>query len=254
MIIDTHIHLDAPEFAADRDAVLAAARAAGVRRFVVPAVTPATFAPIARLAAAHADIAPCWGLHPLYVERLEADALDRLRQQIAAQRPVALGEIGLDAYPGAPDFTRQQEIFRAQLELAREHALPVVLHVRRAVETVLQLVKKTPPPGGIVHAFNGSPEQARQFLDLGFRLGFGGAMTYSGSLRIRTLAATLPPEAIVLETDAPDIPPAWANGQRTEPAWIARYAQTLADLRKAPFEDILRQTTENARAALPALA
>ena len=253
MIVDTHVHLDAAEFAADADAVIAQARAAGVGRFVVPAVTPATLDGITRLAAAHAEIAPAWGLHPLYVEQLEDDALARLRAQIAAQPPVAIGEIGLDAYPGAPDWARQQRIFQAQLALARELGLPVIVHARRAVEAVIQMLRQERPPGGIVHAFNGSAQQARQLRDCNFRLGFGGAMTFAGSTRIRRLAAELPLDAIVLETDAPDIPPAWANGTRTEPAWIARYAQVLADLRGVPLAEIIARTSENARAALPAL-
>ena len=254
MLVDTHVHLDAAEFAADAHTLIAQARAAGVGRFVVPAVTPATFDGITRLAAAHASVAPAWGLHPLYVEGLPEDALARLRAQIEKHPPVAIGEIGLDAYPGAPDWAAQQRIFQAQLALARELGLPVIVHARRAVDAVLHMVRKMRPVGGIVHAFNGSMEQARQLLACNFRLGFGGAMTFAGSTRIRRLAAELPLHAIVLETDAPDIPPAWAHDQRTEPAWIARYAQVLADLRQTSVAEIIARTTENAYAALPALA
>ncbi|AYH44248.1 TatD family hydrolase [Azoarcus sp. DN11] len=253
MLVDTHIHLDAAEFGGDRAAVLAAARAAGVGGFVVPAVDAAGFDRVAALSAANLDIAHAFGIHPLYVDHAELDDLGILEERLANGRAIAVGEIGLDFFVHDLDRARQELFFVAQLKLARRFGLPVILHVRRAVDDILKHLRRIEVPGGIAHAFNGSRQQADVFAALGFKLGFGGAMTFDGSRRIRSLAATLPLESIVLETDAPDIPPAWAQGGRNEPANIARFAQVLADLRAVPYPEIVAATSRNARAIFPAL-
>ena len=248
-MIDTHIHLDAVEFAADRAEVLAAARAAGVRGFIVPAVAHDNFAAVMGLAAAHADVHCALGVHPMYVHEAVPEDLDALDAELAAGGgAVAVGEIGLDYYVEGFDAAVQERYFIAQLKLARRHDLPVILHSRRAVDAVLSGLRRIGVPGGVAHAFSGSRQQAEQFIALGFKLGFGGAMTYSGSRRIRALAAELPLEAIVLETDAPDIAPAWASRQRNEPANLLRIAQELAALRGEPFDHIVATTTANAAA------
>ena len=166
---------------------------------------------------------------------------------------VAVGEIGLDGYVSAPDLAAQRQWFAAQLDLAHEFDLPVILHVRHAVDAVIQLLRRARVRGGIAHAFNGSRQQADQLLGMGIKLGFGGTLTFAGSRRIRALAAGLPEDAIVLETDAPDIPPSWARGQRNEPAAVARIAAELAALRGSTVEDVAAMTSRNARAALPRL-
>lgn len=250
VLIDSHIHLDAAEFDADRAAVLAAARAAGVGGFIVPAVEVANFDAVAALSAAHADVRHAYGIHPLYVARVRDGDLDRLDQRLAGGDALAVGEIGLDHFVTDVDRALQEEIFVAQLKLARKHGLPVILHVRRAVDAVLKQLRRIEVAGGIAHAFNGSRQQADMLLAMGFRLGFGGSMTFSGSTRIRALAATLPLEAIVLETDAPDIAPAWGQGQRNEPANLARYARLLAELRAVDVDEVAAVTTANARAVL----
>lgn len=254
MLIDTHCHLDAAEFAADRSAVLDAARRAGVGAFLVPAVDVPGCDAVAALSAAHPDCRHALGIHPLYVGRAQESDVDELRRRLEAGGAVAVGEIGLDGYVADGDMPRQLRFFEAQLRLARDLALPVVLHVRRAQDAVLKQLRRFRPPGGIAHAFNGSRQQAEAFIGLGFRLGFGGAMTYSGSTRIRQLAATLPLESIVLETDAPDIPPAWAMGQRNDPANLRRFATVLAELRGVPVETVIAATGRNAVAAIPGLA
>lgn len=250
VLIDSHLHLDAAEFDADRAAVLAAARAAGVGGFVVPAVEAANFDAVAALSAAHADVRHACGIHPLYAARARGEDLERLDQCLGDGTALAVGEIGLDHFVAGLDPAVQEACFVAQLKLARKHGLPVILHVRRAVDAVLRQLRRIEVPGGIAHAFNGSRQQAEMLLAMGFRLGFGGAMTFSGSTRIRTLAATLPLQAIVLETDAPDMAPAWAQGQRNEPANLARYARVLAELRGSDPAEIAAQTTANVRAAL----
>jgi TatD DNase family protein len=275
--LDTHCHLDAPEFDADRADVIGRARAAGVGLIVVPAVTPATFEP-ARQAAVQCDGAYALGIHPLYVHAVpEHEALTQLAQALdqhaSDPRLVAVGEIGLDHFVPAlqDDASRalQERLYAAQLELAVRHQLPVIMHVRRSADHLLKHLRRLrdagrPVPGGIAHAFNGSDQQARAFLDLGFKLGFGGAMTFERALQIRRLAADLPDDAIVLETDAPDIPPHWlyqtaqarAQGARSrnEPAELPRIAETLVQLRQWSLAQTREQTTRNAIAALPRLS
>ncbi|UCV18664.1 TatD family hydrolase [Ferribacterium limneticum] len=253
MLIDTHCHLDAAEFDADRDAVYAAATAAGVGRIVVPGVTVnRKFRPKSKIA----DYPGCleaYGIHPLYVDQSSPEDLSRLRDWLQQAPPVAVGEIGLDFYVSGLDIERQTHFFIEQLKLAREFDLPVLLHVRRAIDPVLKQLRRIGVRGGIAHAFNGSRQQADEFIKLGFALGFGGAMTFSGSTRIRELARTLPLESIVLETDAPDIPPAWLNGGRNAPAELPRIAEVLAELRGISLPALVAQTAANARAVLPAL-
>ena len=245
MLIDSHIHLDAAEFAPDRAAVIETARAAGVRGFVVPAVDRASFDAVLALAAARADVCPALGIHPLYVMQAQEGDLDRLEELLAARVACAVGEIGLDHFVADVDRERQLRFFTAQLGLARRHGLPVILHVRRAIDPILRELRRTRVCGGIAHAFNGSRQQAESFIALGLRLGFGGAMSYEGSTRIRELARSLPLESIVLETDAPDIPPAWARGERNLPQNLARYARILAELRGIEPEEVIEATGRN---------
>ncbi len=253
MLVDTHIHLDAAEFDADRERAMAAARAAGVGRFIVPAVDVASFDRVAALSAMHADVQHAYGIHPMYVMQARDADLDMLEGRLAQDVAIAVGEIGLDFFVPGLDPARQERFLAAQLRLAREHGLPVILHVRRAVDQILKHLRRVEVCGGIAHAFNGSRQQADTFIALGFKLGFGGAMSFDGSSRIRKLAAELPLESIVLETDAPDIPPAWAQGQRNEPANLARFAAILADLRGMPVEEVARATSRNAVAVFPRL-
>lgn len=247
MLVDTHIHVDAAEFERDREVVLCAARAVGVERFVVPSVELANFDRVAALAATHADIRPAYGIHPLYVERAAETDLEILAERLANEGAIAVGEIGLDFHSDHPDADVQEQFYIAQLKLAQTFALPVILHVRRAVDAVLKQLRRIDVPGGIAHAFNGSRQQADILIGMGFKLGFGGTMTFDGSRRIRELAATLPLDALVLETDAPDIPPAWARGVRNEPANLRRYAEILADLRGMSAADVIAATGENAK-------
>lgn len=253
MLIDTHCHLDAAEFDADREAVHAAARAAGVETIVVPAVEVNAFARTRETVSRYPGCVAAYGIHPLYVMQAADDDLAALRQWLLAERPVAVGEIGLDLYVADIDPARQEHFFVEQLRLARDFDLPVLLHVRRAVDVVLKQLRRFKVRGGIAHAFNGSRQQADEFIKLGFALGFGGAMTYAGSTRIRELARHLPLEAIVLETDAPDIPPAWLNGSRNTPAELPRIAAVLAELRELPVAELVQRTAANARAVLPGI-
>jgi len=256
-VIDTHCHLDAAEFDGDRAAVAGRAAAAGVDLMVVPAVERANFAAVDAVCREFPACVPAYGIHPLYVDRAQESDVDVLRQALMREPAVAVGEIGLDFFVPEPDVERQTHFFAAQLKVARDLQLPVLLHVRKAVDAVLAQLRRIAVPGGIAHAFNGSRQQAEEFIRLGFKLGFGGAMTHERATRLRALAAELPLASIVLETDAPDIPPAWlaAEGRRgrNEPSELPRIAAVLAGLRGMPVAELAAATAANARAVLPAL-
>jgi TatD DNase family protein len=189
----------------------------------------------------------------MYVDRAREEDLEALGATLRREPAVAVGEIGLDAFVEPRDDKSQSWWYASQLKLAREFDLPVLLHVRRAVDGILKELRRIAVPGGIAHAFNGSRQQADEFIKLGFKLGFGGAMTHPRATRLRELAATLPLEALVLETDAPDIPPEWLNRGRNEPRELARIAGVLAELRGMAVGDLVAATTVNARAVLPRL-
>lgn len=249
-LIDTHSHLDAAEFDADRDAVWQRARAAGVTTQIIPAVTADNLAAVTATCSRYSGCLPAWGLHPIY--RHGPDDLARLEAQIEAQRPVAIGEIGLDFFVEGFDAEAQTAIFVAQLQLARRFELPVLLHTRRAVDATLALLRRYPVCGGIAHAFSGSPQQAEAFDRLGFKLGFGGACTYPRATRLQRLAVDLPLAVIVLETDSPDIPPAWLplENRRNEPAELAGIARHIAALRGIPVDELAEQTRQNVAVVL----
>lgn len=272
--IDSHCHLDAPEFGVGHAAALearAVARARGVGLCVIPAVERANWSTVRDLAHRLGDTYAL-GIHPLYVPRAadeDLDALDAaLTEHADDPRLVAVGEIGLDFFVPAlcePAMReRQLHFYREQLKLARRHALPVILHVRRSADALLKQLRALPTAGGIAHAFSGSAEQARQFVQLGFRLGFGGAVTFDTARRLRTLATELPLESLVLETDAPDIPPQWLYTTAAEraagrpqglntPAELPRIGAVLAGLRGLTVDALAQATTANARNALPRL-
>jgi TatD DNase family protein len=256
MLIDTHCHLDAGDFAADRDAVVQAARAAGVSAMIIPAVDSGNFAAVRDCCQRYPGCFPAYGLHPLYLDRSSEADIGSLREwltseSIGAFPAVAVGEIGLDHYVPGFDAVRQEFFFCEQLKLARDFDLPVLLHVRRAVDQVLKCLRRIGVRGGIAHAFNGSRQQADDFISRGFKLGFGGAMTFAGSTRIRQLAAALPVDSIVLETDAPDIPPFWLDGGRNTPAELVRIAGVLAQLRGVSNAEVSAATSANAMALFP---
>ena len=250
-LIDTHCHIDVAEFDADRDQVLARARAAGVCAQVVPAVDQAGWDGLLALCRRERDLLPALGLHPVYLERHRPEHLDELQRRLAEERPLAVGEIGLDYFVAGLDRAAQQALFEAQLRLAAAAGLPVLLHVRKAHDPVLATLRRLRfPCGGIAHAFSGSRQQADQYLDLGFRLGFGGSVTYDRALRIRALARELPLTAIVLETDAPDIVTAAHRGERNSPEYLPEVLAVLAELRDEDAATIAARTSANARAVL----
>jgi len=254
MFIDTHCHLDAAEFGDTQADVVHNAAAAGVTRLVIPSVACSNFEVVRKLCTQYPNCSPAYGIHPMYTDDATPGDLETLREFLKQHPAVAVGEIGLDFFIPHYDQTRQEHFFVEQLKLARDFDLPVLLHIRRAQDTILKHLRQIKVRGGIAHAFNGSRQQADEFIKLGFKLGFGGAMTHSRATKLRELAATLPLECIVLETDAPDIPPNFLErGLPNEPKYLPRIAQTLEELRGMSLEEIAQATTTNAGVIMPAL-
>lgn len=264
MLIDTHCHLDAAEFDVDRRQVAEAALAADIQRIVIPAVEKANFSTVRELAWSIHGGAYALGIHPLYVAQAHDADLASLRQAVEKAiddpRFVAIGEIGLDFF--VPEISsgelrdRQEYFYSAQLALAAEFDLPVLLHVRRSQDIVLKYLRRyTGVRSGIAHAFNGSAQQAQAFVNRGFALGLGGAMTYPRALQIRRHAVEIGLDHLVLETDAPDIAPAWLHDphRRNSPDQLRAIAQVLADLRGHSLEEVALATTQTAYRVLPRL-
>ena len=247
MLIDSHCHLDAAEFDADRAAVIARAQADGVAAQVVPAIALDGFAKLRALCAGDAGLHPAYGLHPMFVAAHRPDHLDTLREWLARERPVAVGECGLDFFVDNPDRDAQRLYFTRQLELAREFELPLIVHARHALDEVTTGIRRVGGLRGVVHSFSGSIEQARQLWKLGFHLGIGGPVTYERARRLRGIVAQMPIEFLLLETDAPDQPLSGHRGERNEPARLREVCEVVAMLRGESPEAIAAATTRNAR-------
>ena len=257
-LIDTHVHLDASEFDADRQAVIERAQQAGVRQLVIPAVHSANFDTVRELAHHIPGAVYALGIHPLYVQQATATDLLTLRQALQTHRQdpklAGVGEIGLDGFVPGLDMALQTHYFQAQLKLAKEFDLPVIMHVRKAQDLILKGLRSVKPRAGIAHAFNGSQQQADAFSALNCCMGFGGTLTFERSLQIRRLLCGIDPQYLVLETDAPDIAPHWIYKQRNEPAELRRIAQVAAQVLQISEDTLADLSTRNAIRTLPALA
>lgn len=249
-LIDTHCHLDVAAFDADREAVLQRARAVGVTRFVVPGIDADRWDKLVLLQEQEADVSIALGLHPMFMQRHRPQHLQTLIKTVARYQAVAIGEIGLDYTLENTDKDAQRNLFSAQLDIADENTLPVILHVRKAHDDIIALLKQRAVVGGIVHAFSGNIQQAGKYMDMGFKLGFGGMLTFERSRKLRALAKALPIEAIVMETDAPDMTVASHRGERNSPEYLPECLQALAKVRGESVEWLAQQTTANARQVL----
>ena len=262
MWIDTHCHLDAAEFGAQAESVAERASELGVQWIVIPAIARDNFQVVRDLAHQRANCVYALGIHPIFVPQAEESDLDAQREAVRSAmddaRFVAIGEIGLDFFvPGlteSPLREKQEFFYSEQLKIARDFGLPVLLHVRRSQDVILKYLRRIDVGAGIAHAFNGSFQQAEEFIRLGFKLGFGGAMTFPRALQIRRLAAQLPIESLVLETDAPDISPVWVHPGRNSPEHLPKIGEELAALRGLDAAFVADSTSDNARAVLPRLA
>jgi TatD DNase family protein len=246
-LFDSHCHLDAVEFGADREDVLARARAAGVEGQLVPAIDAAGWPTLRALCRANPDLHPAYGLHPLCLAAHRPSHLGELAAWIERERPCAIGECGLDFHVEGLDPAQQRDYFEGQLALARQHDLPLVLHARKAVEEVLFRVRRVGGLRGVVHSWSGSEEQARQALELGLHLGIGGPVTYERAQRLRRIVRDLPRDRLLLETDAPDQPLSTRRGRRNEPACLVGVLEVVAELRGEDAAELAAATHENAR-------
>ena len=245
-LVDSHSHFDVAEFDADRDAALARARTAGVTRQIVPAITAASFEQVRALCENAAGLYPAYGLHPTFLAEHKPEHLDELSRWIEREKPVAVGECGLDFFVAGLDADTQRSYFRKQLELGREFNLPLILHARRAVDEVTAAIRRIGNLRGVVHSFSGSVEQAQQLWKLGFCIGLGGPITYPRAHRLRQIVATMPLEFLLLETDSPDQPLHGHQGTRNEPALLTEVCACAAQLRGVAVEEIAAATTRNA--------
>ena len=260
--VDTHCHLDAPEFVGALPGIVSRAASKGVKAILLPTVQAADWEPVKKLVNQYRNQIPglvyTLGIHPLYINQAQESDIDTLKNQIEQSlddpRFVGIGEIGLDYFVEGLDPQRQEYFFHKQLDLAQQFQLPVILHVRRSQDAILKALRRRKVPSGIAHAFNGSHQQAEQFIELGFKLGFGGAATYERALQIRRLLAELPIDSIVTETDAPDIPPAWLRGEGiafNEPGFLPRIAKSLASIRGINEVEFSAAVWRNAMQVLP---
>jgi len=247
-LVDTHCHIDLSAFDADRSTVLKHCQQLGISHIVVPGVMAKTWEKLRQICESNPTLHASYGLHPFYLSQHGAGDIEALAQQIEQHRPIAVGEIGLDYFVEGLDHNRQQSLFDDQLAIAANASLPVILHVRKSHDAVLASLRKTRVKGGICHAFNGSLQQADRYIELGFKLGFGGMLTYERSHKLQRLAKQLPIEAIVLETDAPDMTVASHHGQRNSPEYLPECLQALADARGEDINTLAAQTTANAEA------
>jgi TatD DNase family protein len=244
-LVDSHCHFDFPAFDADRDDVYAHCQQLGVNQLIVPAVTRKTWHRLTTVCDAYEGMHYALGLHPMFMGEHSESDIQALEDSVSTTHPIAIGEIGLDFYHGHDNAETQLYLFEKQLKLAKQLDLPVILHVRKAHDDVLKLLRRYQLKGGTVHAFSGSEQQAQQYIDLGFVLGIGGALTYTRAHKLHRLFAALPNEAIVLETDAPDMPLSGHHGQRNSPEYLPDILKKLASLRQQNDQELALATTQN---------
>ncbi len=247
MIIDSHCHIDFPEFDDDREQVLASSDKLGINHIIVPGVTCDAWPRIKACCKQYPMLHPCYGLHPYFIEQHHEDDLTQLEHWLITENPVAVGECGLDYYLKHLDKQLQHFYFHRQLELAQQYDLPVVIHARKSTEDVINIIKQYPGISGMIHSYSGSFEQAIKLIDLGFYLSFGGPITYDNAKRLRKLVTSLPLESILVETDAPDQPIAEWTSKRNEPAAIMSIIDTIAALHDIDTDEVAIQTSENAQ-------
>jgi len=245
-LVDTHCHLNIDSFSADLDAVLERAQHAGIREFIVPAITRSGWEHLRTLTEQYPSMYPAYGLHPMFMNKHQAEHTAELDQWLDTNSAIAVGECGLDFYLPEYDADAQLKLLKEQLVIARNHKLPVIIHCRKAMDQVLKLLRETQPLTGVLHSFNGSLQQATQAIELGFILGIGGPVTYDRASKMHALVRQLPQETLLLETDAPDQPVSGHQGERNEPSLMINILHALAEIREEPIETVATYTTANA--------
>ncbi|WP_020558165.1 TatD family hydrolase [Thiofilum flexile] len=245
--IDTHCHLDAPEFDADRTTILAQMQTHNIQALILPAVYYSEWPAVVHLQQHHPQCYASFGFHPLYLAQHQAPQLSELKPWLLKHHAVAVGECGLDFYLPHLEVKLQEEWFVAQIRVACELDLPLIIHARRSADAVLKYLKRFPSARGVIHSFAGSTQQAESFVKQGFYLGVGGTITYERAQRLRTAIQAMPLERLVLETDAPDQPDSQWRGKRNDLSRLPVIAQQLAELRQESLSTIEYMTTANAK-------
>lgn len=248
-MIDTHCHLDLPVFNTDRKNILQSAHNNGLTDIILPGISVANWSAIKQIQAVTSPVKlhTSYGLHPMFIDEHYDEDITHLKYWLETEKPVAIGECGLDFFIKGLDKERQLSIFEAHVQLACEFNLPLIIHSRKSLDLILRTLRKYPTCNGVIHCFSGSEQQAKQLIELGFYLGFGGPITFSRAKKLRHLVSILPLEHLLLETDAPDQPDENHRGLRNEPAWLVNVAKTFAELRQDSVENIVRMTTLNAK-------
>jgi len=244
-LIDSHCHLDDDRFDPLRAEVIAEAAQIGITRMIVPATTANRWEKLKQLCDAEAGLYPAYGLHPMFVEQHQASHLRELDEWLEREAAVAVGECGLDFYVSRVDEKWQKCVFQEQLLLADNHRLPVIVHARRALDEVISLLRRQGRQGGVIHSFAGSEQQAGQLYDLGFKLGIAATVGFERARKLRAVVASMPLDALLLESDAPDQPGAAHRGQLNRPAYVVEHLQTIAELRQMDVGELAAALTRN---------
>jgi len=245
-LIDSHCHIDDDRYDGRRDEIIATAAAVGIRRIVVPATTANRWEKLQQICARHDGLYPAYGLHPWFVEQHQLAHLRELDEWLAREKPVALGECGLDFFDSRVDQKWQRQLFVEQLQLAVNHRLPVIVHSRKANDDVISLLRRNAQHAGVIHSFSGSLQQAQQLYDLGFKLGIAATVGFERAKKLRAVVAAMPDDALLLESDAPDQPGVLHRGELNQPAFIVEHLQTMADLRDCDIADLAAVLNRNA--------
>ena len=244
-LVDSHCHLDDDRFDDTRDEVVEDAAGHGVTRMVVPATTANRWEKIKRLCDSNSGLHAAYGLHPMFIEQHQAAHIAELDEWLEREQPVAVGECGLDFFVSRVDEKWQKQLFQEQLQLATNHRLPVIVHVRKAMDEVISLLRREARYGGVIHSFSGSEQQARQLYDNGFRLGIAATVGFERARKLRAVVASMPLDALLLESDAPDQPGTAHRGQLNQPAFIIEHLQTIAELRDMEVNELADALTRN---------
>ena len=245
-LIDSHCHLDDDRFDLDRDSVVASANSLNIAKIIIPATTANRWGKVKQVAGEYEGVYPSYGLHPMFVEQHQANHIRELDEWLDREKPVAVGECGLDFFNSRIDEKWQKQLFNEQLQLAVNHQLPVIVHARKAMDEVISLLRKNTPVGGVIHSFAGSLQQARQIIDLGFKLGIAATVGFERAKKLRSVVASVPDYGLLLESDAPDQPGAAHRGERNEPAYIVEHLKTIATLRniaEAELTEVLQRNS-----------
>jgi TatD DNase family protein len=245
-LIDSHCHLDDDRFDERRQDVIAQAAAVNVTRMVIPATTANRWEKVKQVCEGHDGLYPAYGLHPMFIEQHQVNHLRELDEWLEREQPIAVGECGIDFYDSRVDEKWQLQLFREQLQLANNHRLPLIVHVRRAMDEVISLLRKQALFGGVVHSFSGSQQQARQLHGIGFKLGIAASLSFERAQKLRKVVTAMPDDALLIESDAPDQPGASHRGQLNEPAFIVEHLQTMAELRNCSVEELATTLNRNA--------